>query len=424
MGQAFWRYFGAQAVSNLGTHIGRMALLFLLDDLTGSTLAIGALYLVSAIPENLLRLLGAPLIDRLPRLKLMAFLDFARFAVYIIPWILFQTGAPTIWILYLLAFASGLANALYSPATMAVVPSLVPPERLEKANSLLWTFVQSLGVLGPMVGVAVCTLVGKQNALLLDGLSFGLCGLTLALTMKEPAITATPRTGLRGYRAELVEGFTIYRQIPALLSITLVLALSNIGSIGSVAMLLPLVRHSLGAEQSLLGPIETGWAVGAIGASLLAAFVILPIRRRFLMLGGLMLIQLAQIIGGLLTPKYAFVMIGAWALFGFGSSTYSIQSQTIYQRLVPDRLRGRVMSVRMLASLGPQPIGQFLGTLIATRWDPAMAFLVGGGIPLLVTLGALFLPSIRALDRLEEPAEELSPAAKQGAPVARANPSQ
>lgn len=402
MGQNFWRYFSAQLVSSVGSMVGRLALSFLVYELTGSTVAMGALILVSSIPEVILRLLGAPLIDRLPRLKLMGFLDLTRAVVYLIPWLFFYTGHPTIWVLYLLAFVGGLSGALYSPAFMAVVPSLVPADKLVKANSLIASVHQALFVIGPMVGVAICAFLGNANALILDGLSFAICGLILSFGIKAPSqAPVAKRSGLAGYRTELVEGFAIYRQVPALLTITIVLAFSNIGSTGSMTMLLPFVREHLGAPNALLGTIETALAVGMLAASLFASTFTLRIQRRFLMLSGLLFIQLAQVFAALLTPQLAIAMVGAWALYGFGNSTYSIHSQTIYQQLVPDHLRGRVMSVRMLTAQGLQPIGQFIGTVIATKWGPAAAFMVGGGIPLLLTVGAFFLPSLAGLDHLE-----------------------
>jgi MFS family permease len=428
LGKSFWRYFGAQAVSNLGSFIGRLALAFLVYDLTSSTAAMGALVLVQTIPENLLRLLGAPLIDRFPRLKLMAALDLFRCLIYIIPWLFFQTGHPTIWVLYLIAFVGGLSNALYSPAAMAIVPALVPTGQLQRANGLVASFFQTLAIVGPMVGVAVCGFLGNANALLLDGLSFGICGLALALTIKHPAqTTAARRAGWAGYRAELVEGFAVFKQIPALLTITIVLAISNLGSSGSTTMLLPLVREHLGASNALLGTIETGFAVGALAAALVASSFVLRTRRAYVMLAGLAMIQLAQLIAAFLPPPLAIAMVGAWGLYGFGMNTYSVHSQTIYQQLVPDHLRGRVMSVRMLTAWGLNPIGQFLGTVIATKWGPTTTFLVGGGIPLLITLSAFFFPSLRALDQVENRAkvkDEDSLPAKQGAPTAIANSSQ
>lgn len=428
MGQKFWRYFVAQSISSVGSIVGKMALGFLIYDVTGSEWAMGALLLVSTIPEIVVRLLGAPLLDRFPRLKLMATLDIARFVTYLIAWIAFTTGVAGLWVFFLQAFITGTTFALYSPAAMAVIPSLVPAEKLVKANGLNQTFANALWVISPMIAVGLCTLVGNANAVLIDGVSFGLCGLVLA-TIPTPAetLSAGTRKGTSGYAKDLVEGFAIYRQIPALLSITVVLAVSNIGSSGSSTMLYPFVLDYLHAPKALIGSIETAFSVGALLGSLLLTTITLRIRRRHLMLSGLMLIQAAQLIAALLSPLYAILMVPAWALWGLGLNLYSIHSQAIYQQLVPDHLRGRAMSVRMLVANGLGPVGQLIGTAIAARWSPAITMLVCGGVPFIITLCAFFLPSIRGLDRLDEKAETTapnSPAAKQGAPAAATNTSQ
>ncbi|HLO04765.1 MAG TPA: MFS transporter [Symbiobacteriaceae bacterium] len=428
MGRNFWRYFVAQAVSSIGSIVGRLALSFLVYDLTESAWAMGALLLVSSIPEIIVRLLGAPLIDRFPRLKLMAFLDIVRFTTYLVAWICFTTGQSAVWVFFLQAFIAGTTGALYSPAAMAIIPSLVPAEKLVKANGLNQTVMNALWVLGPMIAVTLCAFLGNANAVLLDGLTFGLCGLVLAtIPMKKEAPVVAMRKGTSGYAADLVEGFAIYRRIPALLSITAVLAISNIGSFGSTAMLVPYVREYLGAPNTLVGWIDAGLAAGALIGSLILTSFTLRVRKRYLMLGGLLLIQGAQLIGAFMSPRYAILLIPAWALWGLGLNLYSINSHTIYQQLVPDHLRGRAMSVRMLVGYGVQPIGQFLGAWIAVKWNPSITFLVGGGIPFLITIGALFLPSIQGLDRLDlrpADADADSPPAKQGAPAIAANSSQ
>lgn len=426
VGHRFWRYFVAQSVSGLGSIVGKMALGFLVYEVTGSKWAMGALFLVSSIPELIVRLLGAPLIDRFHRLKLMAFLDIIRFATYLIAWVTFTTGTAGLWIFYLQSLVAGITSALYSPAAMAVIPSLVAPEKLMKANGLNQTFWNAAGMVGPMVAVALCTYLGNANAVLIDGLSFGLCGLLLAtIAAKQELSLANGRKGATGYAKDLAEGFAIYRQIPALLTITVVLAISNIGSTGSSTMLIPLVTEHLAAPKSLMGWVESALPFGALVGSLLITSGILRFRRRHLMLSGLLFIQIAQLVGAFVSSQTAFLIVPAWVLWGIGLNFYSINSDTIYQELVPDHLRGRAMSVRMLVGTGLGPIGTFVGTAIAAKWDPSITWLIGGGIPFLVTLSAFFLPSIRGLDRLEEaPKKNDSPPAKQGAPAVAANSSQ
>lgn len=429
VGQKFWRYFIAQSISSTGSIVGRMALSLLVLEVTGSEWAMGASLLVSTIPEIVVQFLGAPLLDRFHRLKLMAILDVARFATYLIAWIAYTTGMAGIWVFFVQAFIAGTTGALYSPAAMAVIPSLVPSERLVKANGFNQTFFNAVVVMGPMIAVGLCTLLGNANAILVDGLSFGLCGLLLAtITLKQETPAATGRKGTAGYSKDLVEGFAIYRQIPALLAITVVLAISNIGSTGTHTMLIPFVRDHLGAPKTLIGWIQGALPFGAMIGSLVVTSGLLRFRRRHMMLSGLLLIQVAQLVGASVSLQSAYLMVPAWALWGIGLNFYSIHSNAIYQQLVPDHLRGRAMSVRMLVANGLIPFGQLLGTAIAARWNPSVTLLIGGGIPFLITLGAFFLPSIRGLDRLDEAAKPSgstdSPPVKQGAPAAATNTSQ
>jgi MFS family permease len=398
LGKRFYAYVTAQAISGLGSHIGRLALAFMVFDLTHSPLALGTLLLASSITETVVRLFGAPLLDRISRLRLMSLLDLGRFAVYLLPWALWLIGKPAIGLLYFFAMITGSAAGLYSPAAMAVIPSLVPQEKLARANGLISSIWTVLGLLGPGLGALVCNLLGNANSLLMDGISYGLCGLVL-FSLGADQISRSGGWGARTYLRELTEGFAFFREVPAILLITGILAFSNVGSSGSMTALLPFVRENLGGSDLLYGSISTALSIGALVGSFLVSALKLKNYRRYVMLGALLLIQLAQVGTSLLAPRLALLILPLWVLFGIGSVTYSLLSTSIYQEMVPDRLLGRAMSARMLLGQGAQPLGYFIGGAVAEHWGASRALLLGGSLPMIVTVCAFFLPALSLIDR-------------------------
>ena len=79
MGYRYWLFLAGRAVSTLGDGFGTIAMGWLVYELTGSKLAMGSLYLVGMVPEITLRFVGAPIIDRVNRTRLMAILDLVQF---------------------------------------------------------------------------------------------------------------------------------------------------------------------------------------------------------------------------------------------------------------------------------------------------------------------------------------------------------
>lgn len=398
MGTRFWTYIVGRSISLLGDGFGLIAMGWVVYEITGSKLAMGSLYLMSLVPEVVVRLLGAPLIDRLNRIRLMVVLDLVMFAAYALPLALAVTGHLQLWHLFALKLISGAAAALYRPASQVLVRNLVSDEHLLRANAIMGSLLESMRVVGPLVAGLIIGAFGSHAALAIDAASFGLSALTF---MAVPAAIGQVerRTGGPGtYWGEMTEGFRFFGKVPALLTLTVMLGLCYVSAWAIFAMHAPYVAEQLGAGAQIVGAMQACWPLGfALGAGALG-YIGEVKQRRTIMLWSLVGTGVAFVGLSLAGPGQVWLALACKVLEGASFAVFTSTSTVIFLRLVPQEIQGRVMSARLLLAWGGGPLGAFLGAYLGERWGLAPMFLAAGILPIVLGLGGFLFPGLRRVD--------------------------
>ncbi|HEX6968975.1 MAG TPA: MFS transporter, partial [Micromonosporaceae bacterium] len=169
-----------QALSLLGDGFSYIAFSWMTLSLTQSTLALGYVLALQAIPRALLTLVGGSLSDKWSTRTLMMFSSWARAVVMIAVAVMGATGTLTIWMLGAAAAVFGAVDAFFQPARASILPSVVHKDLLAPANALLGVGSRVSAVLGPALGGVVVAATDANVAFLVDGLCFALCGLCIA----------------------------------------------------------------------------------------------------------------------------------------------------------------------------------------------------------------------------------------------------
>ncbi|MFZ5817472.1 MAG: MFS transporter [Bacillota bacterium] len=399
MNKRFWIFVAGQAVTVLGNSFGTLALGWLVYELTGSMVALGTLVLATKLPEVVFRFLSGPLLDRVNRVRLMAGIELAQAVIYAIPVVLAATGHLALWHLYLLSALGGLFSAPYMPASMAVVPALVPPQSLVRANSVSQTAVQIANLAGPATAGLVIAQFDGIPALALDAASYALSALSLlALPRAAGQVEKAAGRQGQGYLAQLAEGLGFFRQVPVLLYFLVGAAAINAGVSAFNGMMIPYVTDHLGAADSQIGLLSSAMLGGMVLISFGLSLAGDLRRRSLVMLGclttaGLMMIGLGVMGEGMLLPAMLLV-----ALLGICMGAWHVFSSLIYQRLVPGPLMGRVMSVRVTIAMGATPAGALLGSMLAEAAGLGPMLILFGLLPI---SWALTAPLLRGISRVD-----------------------
>ncbi|MBA9084552.1 MFS family permease [Fontibacillus solani] len=386
------------ALSGFGDAFGLLAMEWLVYELTGSKLAMGALALCSGVPELVLRLLGSPLADRLPRERLMAGLACMRLIAIVLPLAAGLSGQLQLWHLFLAAGLSGSCAALFMPTAMAFIPSIADSKKLVRAFAIIDGCRNAVALIGPAIAGAITAASGALPALGINAACYIVSIFTLLYLPKTHGqVKKSADFSSSAYVRDIFEAFSFYRQFPAMLTIMCMVSISNMSSIAIWTMMVPFVREVLHLNAAALGTLTTASALGTLTGLAIISLLGEIKRRRIVMLCSLAAMGFFNAILGLVHsfPVALAVLFAAGAAGPFFGSL----SSSLHGKLVPGHLQGRVNSIRFLIGGGLQPVGALAGGAIAQLYGVPVLILAAGLLPLISSVAAaLFLPSLKSLD--------------------------
>ncbi|MCW3818115.1 MFS transporter [Micromonospora sp. DR5-3] len=365
LGRDFRRLWTATAVSNLGDGVTLVAGPLLVASLTPDPAAVAAAALAPQLPWLLFALVSGALVDRLDRRRLIIGVNLGRGLVLAALAGAVLAGVATVPLICLAFFLAGVGETLADTAAGALLPSVVPPERLEQANSRLFaTFVIGNQFAAKPFG-AYLFVVAAALPFGFDAATFGLAGLLLALLRWRPVPpAAAPDAGpRRSLRADIAAGVRALWGVPVLRALAGCIAVMNVAFCAAFAAFVLYARQRLGLAEVGYGVLLTAAALGGLAGSTLAT----RLRARFgtptLLRAGLLVEIGLQVV--LATTRQPWVAGTALAVWGVHAMVWGVLVVSLRQRLVPDRLRGRVNSVYSLADLGGAAVGTVTGGLVA-----------------------------------------------------------
>jgi MFS family permease len=376
-------------ISFLGDQFYMLALPWLILQMTGSAVAMGAVMMAGSIPRALLMLMGGAISDRISARKIMMSTATVRTVCVAVIGMLVWFNVLQMWEIYVLAVIFGVADAFAVPASTAYLPSLLQPEQLVAASSVSQSTAQLTTIVGPVPAGFVIKSLGVAWAFFLDAISFLFI---IGALWKLPDPPKSPAAKKAVWHA-IAEGIAyVGRDVP-LRSVMLLAMMMNFCFTGPVSIGLTYLTKTRFGSPAILGTLMSAVAVGSLLGALVAG--VWKIHRR----GNMILLvaaALAPCLGsiGLMNkvPPLAGVLFVVGALAAFMNVNISAW---VMQR-IDAAVRGRVASVLMLGSFGVMPISfAIAGFLIA--WDLKFTFLIAGLAMLITAVGASLQKSVREI---------------------------
>ncbi|MGM9336445.1 MFS transporter [Streptomyces murinus] len=396
LGRPFHWLWASTAASNAGDGITRTLLPLLVVAHHPDPAAVAGLTTVNMLPWLLFALPAGVLADRVDRRRIVLGSNLVRGAALLGAALVLATDRP-LPLLYALAFLLGVAETLADTAAPAMLPRLVEARHLERANGRLSA---AQIVLNEMVGPPVAGLLAGLTAaaaLATGGTLYAVAA--LLLLGLAPLARATPDTGSGsapepasptgardGVLRDIRQGLRFVLGHRTLRRTLAASALYGLVFSATFSMLVLLSERTLRLSETGYGLLLAAGSVGAVAGSWLAprAADRLPTVRlaRWSLAGS----GAAYVTLGLVRhPALAALALAANGVFMMG---WNIPVLSLRQRLTPEDLQGRVMSVSRLCSWGSMPVGATLGGLLATTLTVPSVFVVCGGV---LAVGALLL---------------------------------
>ncbi len=382
LGGSYRKLYLATAMSNIGDGMSGIAYPWLATAITRNPLLVALVVAAQRLPWLVFTLPAGVITDRVDRKKAMVLMDALRFAftLLIAFAVLAQEGslpAPDevrnvvgtrtgLYLLLLLAtLLLGSAEVLRDNCGQTIMPSIVAPERLERANGRMWS-IESVAntFIGPPIG-SLLLLVGFSVPFFIDATSFFVAAALVALipgSFRAQQPERAQGAPAPSWKAELKEGVRWLWGNQLLRSMAIILGLMNLSSNLSGAMFVLFSQDVLHITPLTFTFMGFGFAVGAIIGGYAA-----PWMSRTLGSGTCLALTLgsASVIGVL-------VGLSSWwpltsALFAIGTllgSTWNVITVSLRQTIIPPHLLGRVNSVYRFFAWGMMPIGALMGGLV------------------------------------------------------------
>jgi MFS family permease len=337
----FRRLYLASFISLGGDWFLLVALFALALELTGSAVSVAFLIASQEIPFFLMSPIGGWLADRLNRKQLMVGCDLVR-AVLCLGFLLVKDSS-TMWLAYMLLASISSFSAVFDPASGAAFPHMVESEDLGPANALFGSLWGTMLALGAALGGIVAATLGQDAAFVIDALSFATSAL-LITRIRRPfaqvrAADEEHPTLVRA-TAETVRYARKDHRVLALLSVK-----AGFGLAAGVLVLISVFAEEVfGAGAIGIGVLMAARGVGALIGPFLGRWLAGPDDRHlFAAIGGaLAVFGLGYAVFGLMPTLLLAAPAVAIAHLG-GGAQWTLSSYGL-QRIVPDRIRGRIFA--------------------------------------------------------------------------------
>ena len=385
-------YWTGQIISRIGTWMQQVSLPWLVLALGGSPIQLGIVAALEFLPSLVLAPFGGVYADRLDKRRAILVTQALASVQVVVLFVLTVTGAITIPIIMVLAFALGLVNAVDMPLRQSLAAELVPRNILTNAIALNSMAFNGARVVGPAVAGVTIAIGTSMFGTATAGVAFNLAinaisysAVIVSLWRMDPAQIRQPARPDQPQRVldSLREGVGYAVRTPIVLwSLVLLGVISTFGL--NFRILLPLfTQEVLHLEADAYGALYASLGFGSLAGALTLAFMS-ERRAIMLMVGGGLAFGLFEL--SLSFSRSALLSAPLLVGVGFFSMLMINTVNATVQANVPDGLRGRVMALYVTVFAGSTPIGGMFAGVLAETVDVPFTFLVGAAISIAAAL--------------------------------------
>jgi MFS family permease len=362
-------YISGQGTSVIGNWVQKVAQAWLVLELTGSGTLLGVTVGLQQLPTLLLTPWGGLLADRIDRRKLILYAQSIAILPVVTLGVLTATGLINVWLVMALALVLGIIESLDKPARHIFVADLVDRKHLVNAVTLNNIVFNAGKVVGPAVAGVLISTAGVAVAFLLNALSYAAVVVVLLLIPGRPPC-ARPAFRVSG---QLREGARYAIRTPG---VAAPLALMTVAGLLAYEWVVPIplfAVETFDGDADLVGLFFTTMGAGAVFGGLALAGVLqaTPVR---LIIGGMLFSTVLLITA--FAPNVVLAMVSLFLLGAVGVAFRSIATSVVQLYSEP-AMRGRAVSLLLVALSGTGPVGGPLIGWLCEEWSPRVGLAVG-----------------------------------------------
>jgi len=408
--RAYLRVWIAQIVAELGDGITGIVIIYLAAHLSDNPIVISFVLLSQIIPGMLLGSFVGPLVDRLPKVKIMVSADTYRLFIVL----LMIPAQHSLSLLLVLIFLQNLGTIFFEPARTAAVPRIVGEDCIQQSVSLSQATMPAMRMIGPAAG-GLLILFHNFTALFILNACTYLISAALLTSVRVPGENKSAESGKlepnqpkQRYLKSLADGFKLVIRNNGLFALLLLVLPIQIviGVINTNFAAALLYAFQVPAEH--FGFLETTMGIGSLGGALCAPLFLKRFRPHKLLLSSL------AVLGGsciLIMPLalwhelFGLAPVYLWtAEIGFMAAFASVPLVSLFVQLTPDGMRGRTSAIFGSVNSFGNVTGLLLGGWLSSQIGIIPSTAWAGGMMAVVAILFPMLKYYRALKSTQQPA--------------------
>jgi len=379
-----------QTVSTFGSLLVQYALLWHLTLTTKSGLVLALAAVFGFLPQAIVSIFAGVWADRVNR-KVMIILSDSAIAIATLALAFFMfSGVEDLWLIFLVMAVRSVGAGVQMPAISALIPQIVPTDKLMRVNGINSSVQSSLLILGPVAAAGIYSTMSLAAILFIDVVT-AVIGLSLLATIAVPTLSRVANNEKPSYFTDLREGLQyifsndLVRWVMVIYSIVflLVVAPSNLSP-------LMLVRN-FGSDVWLLTVLELSFGIGMVAGGALMAIFASKFDRLGMMVGTSIIFGVLAVVMGFTTNLIIFYSL--FFLIGLAVPAFSTSSMTLLQETVEPERQGRVFGFVGIVMAVSMPIGMAVLGPLADIVSVEILLIVTGSVTVGVAIVAVLLPA-------------------------------
>ncbi|SHJ02333.1 MFS transporter [Lutispora thermophila] len=389
----FIKIWVGNTISRFGDAIDSIAFLWMVYEMTGSTLMMGTVMAVNATPAVIFGMMAGVLVDRMDKKKVMIITDLLRGISTAMMAFLYISGMIRLWHLYVFTFVNSCCEIFSSPAKASAMQILVDKKHYLTANSLRQASSSVAEIAGTAVAAIVMGYLGIGVAILIDSVTFFISSFTAIIAKLEVSSNRNTPLNVKQFYCEFTEGLTVIKSnVVLLVSLTMVCLVNLV--LAPFNVLMPEYSDKiLMAGERGMSLILMSFTIGMVAGSLIIGQIGHKFKKSTLVITGFIGLGAGMMLFGFIDNLQlacvAAVVAGAFIPVISGSA------MTLMQESTPLDKMGRVSSTASTLSLLGLPLGYAVSGIMSYGINVLTTFKFVGILIVLVAIPPLFIREFR-----------------------------
>lgn len=386
-------FLTGQTISTFGSFLVQYAILWHLTLTTKSGLVLALAAVFGFLPQAVVSVFAGVWADRVNRKVMIIIADLAIAASTLGLALLMLTGVDDLWVLFAVMAVRSIGAGFQMPAISALIPQIVPTDKLMNVNGINSTISSSLTLIAPLAAAGVYSLFSITAILFVDVVT-AVIGVAMLLLVKVPTLDRVSSEDKPSYFADLKDGINYIVTHPLVRWVMVIFGLVFLLIVAPSNLSPLMVARTFGSEIWMLTVLELAFGVGMVIGGFVMATIGAKLNRVYTILGSSALFGVLAVGLGFSTNLIVFYVL--FFIIGLSVPPFSTSAMTLLQETVEPERQGRVFGFVGIVMAVAMPIGMAILGPLADIVSVELLLIITGAATVFVAALAWFAPSAKA----------------------------